>query len=48
MRELTTQRREAPAAAALRLDYELFHIEADLRWIEHAQTRLTDVAAELA
>lgn len=47
MRELTTRRREASASVALRIDYELFHIEADLRWIEHAQTRLTDIAAEV-
>ncbi|BCB73816.1 PadR family transcriptional regulator [Phytohabitans flavus] len=47
MRDLTTRRRGADAAAALRLDYELFHVEADLRWIDHAESRLTDVAAEV-
>jgi len=46
MRELTGARREATATAALRLDYELFHIEADLRWLQHAQARLADLAAE--
>ena len=47
MRELTTQRRESSASGALLLDYELFHIEADLRWIDHAETRLTEIAAEV-
>jgi DNA-binding PadR family transcriptional regulator len=47
MRELTTKRRGASASGALQLDYELFHIEADLRWIDHAETRLTDIAAEV-
>jgi DNA-binding PadR family transcriptional regulator len=47
MRELTTARGQATATAALRLDYELFHIEADLRWLGHAQTRLAGIAAEV-
>lgn len=39
MRELTSRRRSAAADTVLRLDYELFHLEADLRWIELAQQR---------
>ncbi len=34
--ELTAARRSADANAALLADYQLFHIEADLRWIDHA------------
>jgi hypothetical protein len=29
------------------IDYQLFHIEADLRWIDHAARRLGTLAAEL-
>ena len=47
MRELTKQRREASARMALQLDYELFHIEADLRWIEHAESRLREIVQEV-
>jgi DNA-binding PadR family transcriptional regulator len=46
MRELTDQRRGASARNALQLDYELFHVEADLRWIEHAESRLRDLAED--
>lgn len=40
MRELTAARRTAEPNAALLVDYQLFHIEADLRWIDHAAGRL--------
>lgn len=40
MRELTAARRGAEPRSALLLDYQLFHIEADLRWIDHAAGRL--------
>jgi hypothetical protein len=30
------------------IDYQLFHIEADLRWIDHAAGRLETLAAALA
>jgi DNA-binding PadR family transcriptional regulator len=40
MRELTAARRTADTDAALLMDYQLFHIEADLRWIDHAAGRL--------
>lgn len=40
MRELTAARRTASPQESLHIDYQLFHIEADLRWIDHAATRL--------
>jgi DNA-binding PadR family transcriptional regulator len=40
MRELTDARRGASVRDALFIDYQLFRIEADLRWIEHATGRL--------
>jgi len=40
MREITAARRAAEAQDALLMDYQLFHIEADLRWIDHAARRL--------
>ncbi|MGH3388236.1 MAG: PadR family transcriptional regulator [Actinomadura sp.] len=47
MRELTKARREAPSARdALLADYQLFHIEADLRWIDHAAGRLAALTEE--
>jgi DNA-binding PadR family transcriptional regulator len=45
MREITVARRSAGPQDALLMDYQLFHIEADLRWIDHAAGRL-DVLAE--
>jgi DNA-binding PadR family transcriptional regulator len=48
MHELTRLRREAPATQeALLADYQLFHIEADLRWIDHAAGRLAALAEEV-
>lgn len=40
MRELTARRREAEPALLLKLDYELTHLDADLRWIQDAGRRL--------
>lgn len=40
MRELTRERRESDPAAALAADYALFHLEADLRWLETTLSRL--------
>jgi hypothetical protein len=40
MRDLTRVRRAASAEDRLVLDYEIFRIEADLRWIDHAAARL--------
>lgn len=47
MRELTTARRSASTRDSLLIDYQLFHIEADLRWIDHASGRLDTLAAEI-
>jgi DNA-binding PadR family transcriptional regulator len=48
MRALTTARRTATSTQdALLADYQLFHIEADLRWIDHAESRLASLAEEV-
>ncbi|GAW50510.1 MULTISPECIES: PadR family transcriptional regulator [unclassified Nocardioides] len=43
MRELTEQRKTATAAAQLAITYELVHLDADLRWIQEAGTRLEEL-----
>ncbi|MEX0429256.1 PadR family transcriptional regulator [Nocardioides sp. DS6] len=48
MRELTAERRTADAAATLAITYELAHLDADLRWIEEAGSRLEPAADALA
>jgi DNA-binding PadR family transcriptional regulator len=48
MRELTAHRRTASLQDSLLADYQLFHIEADLRWIDHAAGRLDALAAEMS
>lgn len=40
MRELTERKRTAELPEALALDFELLHLEADLRWIERAGERV--------
>ena len=47
MRELTELRRTAPLGKALLADYALFHLEADLRWLELTAARLDDLATEV-
>jgi DNA-binding PadR family transcriptional regulator len=47
MRELTAVRREAPLLDALLADHAIFHLEADLRWIELTAARLDQLAKEL-
>ncbi len=47
MRELTAKRREAPIATKLLIDHAIFHIEADLRWIDLTSSRLTKLKEEL-
>lgn len=48
MKDLTIARRTAASARdALLADYQLFHIEADLRWIDHTESRLTSLAEEV-
>jgi DNA-binding PadR family transcriptional regulator len=43
MRDLTRQRKEADSSALLAITYELAHLDADLRWIEEAGSRLEAV-----
>lgn len=47
MRELTRRRREVPLANKLLIDHAIFHIEADLRWIDLTSSRLTKLKEEL-
>lgn len=46
MRELTSRRRSAGPALLLQLDYELTHLDADLRWIQQAGQRLDALQAQ--
>ncbi|MDP9330564.1 MAG: PadR family transcriptional regulator [Actinomycetota bacterium] len=43
MREVTERRRGADLVDAMACDFELFHLEADVKWIEHAARRLDKV-----
>jgi DNA-binding PadR family transcriptional regulator len=47
MQAITAARRGTSLQDSLYADYQLFHIEADLRWIEHAVARLDALAAEI-
>ncbi|QRV02567.1 helix-turn-helix transcriptional regulator [Arcanobacterium phocisimile] len=47
MRDLTRRKKDAPMAEKLLLDNAIFHIEADLRWIELASARLNTLKEEL-
>ena len=47
MRELTKRRRSSSISEKLLIDHALFHIEADLRWIELTSSRLTQLKEEL-
>ena len=47
MRELTSVRRSAGLPISLLADYALFHLEADLRWIEMTGARIDDLRAQL-
>jgi DNA-binding PadR family transcriptional regulator len=48
MRSLTAARRSAATTQdALLADFQLFHLEADLRWIDHTETRLGALAEEV-
>jgi DNA-binding PadR family transcriptional regulator len=48
MRELTTIKRDGGTIEALLADHGLFHLEADLRWIELTAARLGALAREVA
>lgn len=45
MQELTQARRTAPLVDMLLADHALFHLEADLRWIDLTSARLAELAA---
>jgi DNA-binding PadR family transcriptional regulator len=47
MRELTEIKRHGALVDALLADHGLFHLEADLRWIELTSARLDALAAEV-
>ena len=47
MRELTSMKRFGDLTDALVADYALFHLEADLRWIEMAGARLERLGKEV-
>lgn len=47
MRDLTTLRREAPLSVALLADYAIYHLEADLRWIEMTGARVEELRSDL-
>jgi hypothetical protein len=48
MRELTTLRRSGDLTDVLLADYALFHLEADLRWIDVTSARLGQLAEEIS
>lgn len=47
MRELTRLKKEGDEIAAVIADYALFHLEADLRWIELTEARLRRLRKEI-
>jgi len=47
MRELTEIKRTGSLVDALLADHGLFHLEADLRWIDVTSTRLNSLAQEV-
>ena len=48
MKALTRARRDATTTQdALLADFQLFHLEADLRWIDHTESRLAALAEEV-
>ncbi len=47
MRELTKAKNKATDAEAALLDFALFHLEADLRWMDHTSLRLDTLKRSL-
>jgi hypothetical protein len=47
MRELTRRKATGDLADALICDHALFHLEADLRWLELTAARLDELAGEV-
>ncbi|RLK60601.1 MULTISPECIES: PadR family transcriptional regulator [Actinokineospora] len=48
MRELTARKRDGDLTDQLICDHALFHLEADLRWLELTAARLSDLAKQVA
>ena len=48
MRQLTARKRGAALSEVLACDFTLFHLEADLRWLEHTAARLNRLVQELS
>ncbi|SDC92918.1 PadR family transcriptional regulator [Actinokineospora iranica] len=48
MRELTARKRDGDLADQLICDHALFHLEADLRWLELTTARLSDLGKQVA
>ena len=47
MRELTRRKRTGDLADRLICDHALFHLEADLRWLEHTATQLDELTEQV-
>ncbi len=47
MRQLTVVRRDADLPTALLADYALFHLEADLRWLDLTAARVDDLRRDI-
>jgi DNA-binding PadR family transcriptional regulator len=47
MRQLTDVRRRSDLAQSLQADYAIFHLEADLRWIDITMARLQNLKEEI-
>ena len=48
MKALTAARRDAASTQdGLLADFQLFHLEADLRWMDHAESRLAALAEDV-
>ena len=47
MRELTKRKRAGDLADRLICDHVLFHLEADLRWLDHTATQLDEPAEQV-
>ena len=48
MRELTAMRRAGPLSRTMLADYGLYHLEADLHWIDATAARLDDLRNEIS
>jgi hypothetical protein len=48
MRELTAMRKAGPLSRTMLADYGLFHLEADLRWIDMTAARLDQLREEIS